>query len=927
MCPDEMAAAAAAAARTCSRTRRENQPWWEINLGGAFPVRCIRVHHPDRRTEATKAGASPFVDVSPFWIMTSAGAIGDAAPEEAKQLAISSKRVGSHGKVTVWNLGVNHFAAAVRVQAEGVKSLQLARVEVIKGGGTQQAKDAMQQQLVARTGPNFLPHHRQHHGTISDASAAQGSTATSTTRLVKQNAGGGSSSSINNDGGGDDNDNDNGNYNGRGLKTVKSKILRFYHQDRGGGGAADPASAADSSSAAVPSSSESRDEVTTTAAGGLGQIRPQTCSSVVAGASSSSAAGGRCSSTGQKRRRRRRAEGPPGEDVRRLLLRAMVGYDWVDEFNGKDERVRGAFTEQDVVVLEEIFFRCAFGDNTDARATATVSDQSLRLDPGDLCGDLRRLQLQVQTNPGGKGKTPMLLAVRESPNLFQLLSSGVVEALPDALARAEAQLPPAQRPLGLDWTRFLGVMGLCLESVYTGTGLLAASAVARLFEEKTDDKLEFLTRRQNRLPPRQTVSEANGRGAQQQKGKYRGFESAPAVVGADGSIGVAEGTPGGATRGANAGSGTTGSSVAAGSYSAEDTSVREAGSSIGTRDDTLFEAGGSGTSRGSRRREGTPATTTSANGHEGAAARGPGGPAFGGGGGGGDGDWGDRRKRRGGGAAALKSLLRPQARHEVVRGYGEAVCKRRERQREALKRAPEPDVEPTRAYKPCGLCQAPFPVESLGSTVSLKVLATFLAIAGAPSERFDRKASGLSALHRLPLCVFCGQFFDPEFPGGVIPPTRNAALTRGGERCRLKGDASLSSSTSSLESRPLRSSPSRRAAVEANGLVPFFDDRFPERWSEAPPPSSAPAARTSSPPPPSLSSQSRPFDASCSSSSATGQHKGHGSAPYSVAKRRGGGGGGRAGDRQHVGEAMELREIGGLVRHGCSIRDRLAVPP
>lgn len=124
---DEAAAAAAAAARTCSRTRRENQPWWEVDLGGAFPVRCIRVHHPDRRTEATKAGASPFVDVSPFWIMTSARAIGEASPEEAKELALSSKRVGSHGKITVWNLGVNHFAAAVRVQAEGVKSLQLAR--------------------------------------------------------------------------------------------------------------------------------------------------------------------------------------------------------------------------------------------------------------------------------------------------------------------------------------------------------------------------------------------------------------------------------------------------------------------------------------------------------------------------------------------------------------------------------------------------------------------------------------------------------------------------------------------------------------------------------------------------------------------------------------------------------------------------------
>lgn len=127
---DEIAAAAAAAARTCSRTRRENQPWWEVDLGGAYPVRCIRVRHPDRRTEATKAGASPFVDVSPFWIMTSAGAIGEASPEEARKLALASKRVASHGKVTVWNLGVNHFATAVRVQAEGVKSLQLARCDL-----------------------------------------------------------------------------------------------------------------------------------------------------------------------------------------------------------------------------------------------------------------------------------------------------------------------------------------------------------------------------------------------------------------------------------------------------------------------------------------------------------------------------------------------------------------------------------------------------------------------------------------------------------------------------------------------------------------------------------------------------------------------------------------------------------------------------
>lgn len=125
--PPATTAAAAAAARICSRTRRENQPWWEVDLGGVFPVRCIRVHHPDRRTAATKAGALPFVDVAPFWIMTAAGPIGEAMPEEAREQAIASRRFATHGKVTVWDLGANHFAMAVRVQAEGVKSLQLAR--------------------------------------------------------------------------------------------------------------------------------------------------------------------------------------------------------------------------------------------------------------------------------------------------------------------------------------------------------------------------------------------------------------------------------------------------------------------------------------------------------------------------------------------------------------------------------------------------------------------------------------------------------------------------------------------------------------------------------------------------------------------------------------------------------------------------------
>ena len=117
----------AAFTRICSRTRRESHPWWEVDLGGVFPVRCIRVTHPDRRTEAAETEAQAVVDIAPFWIMTSAGPIGQATPEEARELALESKRWGSHGKVTVWDLGFNRFATGVRIQAEGIKSLQLHR--------------------------------------------------------------------------------------------------------------------------------------------------------------------------------------------------------------------------------------------------------------------------------------------------------------------------------------------------------------------------------------------------------------------------------------------------------------------------------------------------------------------------------------------------------------------------------------------------------------------------------------------------------------------------------------------------------------------------------------------------------------------------------------------------------------------------------
>ncbi|CAM9811831.1 unnamed protein product, partial [Laminaria digitata] len=564
---------------------------------------------------------------------------------------------------------------------------------------------------------------------------------------------------------------------------------------------------------------------------------------------------------------------------------------------------------------QELFFRCLLGDDVEARAAATVSDPLLRLDAGELCGDLRRLQLQVQTNAGGKSKTPILVAVRESPNLFQqLLSSGVVETLPDAFARAEAQLPPAHRPLCLDWTRFLGVMGLCLEGACGGAGTVAASAVAHLFEETRDEKLDFLTRKRSRLPPSSGIPQNTGRQQQQQE---RGFSPTPSGGGGGGG---GRGTRGGgviAGRLGLAGS-TTILGTWAASSSVDDGSLREGGGSFDTGDDTTmelsFSAGGGAGSRtgpgtgpgtgtgariGTGQKRGQSLTASHGRGWAGVGARG-------------------RRRARGGSSAALRSLLRPQARHEVFRGYGVAVERRRGRQREAMRRAPEPDVEPTRAYKPCGLCQAPFPVDSLRGTVSLKVLGNFLARAGAPSERFERKASRLCALHRLRLCVFCSQFFDPDFPGGIVPPGGYTAK-RGGD-IRSGGDVRSGSDVGGgVNSRVSGDDDGYTGVGGGNGLVPFFDDRFPDRWSDTPPSSSAPVRGV-------------PIGRTAGQSSAGTSGRGDFPALSTGKILRSGGGGGGGGDGiagvgRCLREAAELREVGGLVRGGFSIRDRLLPPP
>lgn len=460
-----------------------------------------------------------------------------------------------------------------------------------------------------------------------------------------------------------------------------------------------------------------------------------------------------------------------------------------------------------------------------------------------------------------------LSPAKTAPSFAQVFSSGVIETLPDAFVRAETQLPPAQRPIDLGWTHFLGVMALCLEVSIRGAGSVTPSAVARLFEPTRDDKLDFLTRKKSRLPLAQRTSVAEHSSAGTPIGGATGGPTeASHVTHVPGIIRRAKTAPAHAARwngvvsgGAMVSFTTAGGGGASYSSAAGDLSTQEE-SSIDTGEDPFDKGAWKATSRrselGSEVFEGRRTAR-----HQRSTAV-----------------TGDRN-------ASLKSLMRPKASDEVSRNYRRALTWRRARQREAMLRVPEPDVEPARAYKPCGLCQAPFPMESMSSTVSLKVLCRFLAKAGAPSGRFDRKASIVCALHRLPLCVFCSQFFDPDFPEGILPP-----------------DGCVSRDRSNENNEPAAH---RR---ESGNLVPFFDDRFPELWSDTPLPSSTT-------PIPGQTQKVKLREVSPAQTPSHAVATSHGSScagkdvPTEGKRRKG---------------ATELRQAGDLVRSGVSVRDRLA---
>lgn len=271
--------------------------------------------------------------------------------------------------------------------------VNINRVEVIKGGGTQQAKDAVQQQHFLRT--RQLDARRRQDGPsglniASDESIGAVTTNSSTTNLRSKSR-----------------------RVSEHTMTVR-RLQRFYAGKESGGEqghgqkprepesgnvgravpiATSPASGAlvgtAAQSIATPAAEMGRSGPTASSAGAAGKIVSAiaavgggsggsggdawTATEGSAGgpsngqgkvhASGQSAAANQPRTSSPSKGRRNKVSMPP-ENVPRLLLRAMVGYDWVDEFNGQEVRVRGAFTERDVGVLEVcIYCPWATGDS------------------------------------------------------------------------------------------------------------------------------------------------------------------------------------------------------------------------------------------------------------------------------------------------------------------------------------------------------------------------------------------------------------------------------------------------------------------------------------------------------------------------------------------------------------------------------------
>lgn len=122
----------AAPAEECTRTRREFEAWWEVTLDTTYPVKAIVIYTRKDPTGSKQASYK----LPPFWVFLTKSPMGTKRLPEVKRLAIAAACVYTDDEKVVWKLPPNSEGMNVRVQVEGIKSLQLAQVEILKGGLT-----------------------------------------------------------------------------------------------------------------------------------------------------------------------------------------------------------------------------------------------------------------------------------------------------------------------------------------------------------------------------------------------------------------------------------------------------------------------------------------------------------------------------------------------------------------------------------------------------------------------------------------------------------------------------------------------------------------------------------------------------------------------------------------------------------------------
>lgn len=138
--------------------------------------------------------------------------------------------------------------------------------------------------------------------------------------------------------------------------------------------------------------------------------------------------------------------------------------------------------------------------------------------------------------------------------------------------------------------------------------------------------------------------------------------------------------------------------------------------------------------------------------------------------------------------------------------------RRIERQKELAATARKPSIASKEQRRICGLCQLDFDTSALATTVSVSSLFSLLQRMErtdvAPKYETRLSSSAMSKFQRVQLCAFCSQFFDPDAPDGL-------ALRAGPFKA----------------SKSTNSKAARGYIGRGEEIVPFFDERYPDRYS------------------------------------------------------------------------------------------------